>query len=267
MNFFLTIKSLFPKHVRSFFKKLIVKIFANYFIVNEYSYIGDGLATAHNTDFLKDKKFSNAYNKSKIITQALKNHPGENIHFRSYIACFCAKYALKIEGDFVECGVGKGMLSRTIVDYLKFEKVKKKFYLIDTFSGIPIKQAANFKEKRNMEFLNTLNFSGSYSKRIHVIFKKYSNVKIIEGKIPEILKKTNIKKISYLSIDMNNAFAEIESIKFFFNKITKGGIVLLDDYAYGKSFLLQKIYWDKFAKSKGIEILTLPTGQGLIIKT
>ena len=267
MNLFSIIKSFVPIKIRFFLKRLIIKIFANYFIVNEYSYIGDGLATAHNTDFLKDKKFVNAYNKSKTITQALKNHPGEDILYRTYIACFCAKYALKISGDFVECGVGKGMLSRTIVDYLKFENVKKKFYLIDTFSGIPIKQAANIKEKKNMEFLNTLNFSGSYLKHIHLIFKKYNNVKIIEGKIPEILKKSSIKKISYLSIDMNNAYAEIETIKFFYNKITKGGIVLLDDYAYGKSFILQKIYWDKFAKSKGIQILTLPTGQGLIIKT
>ena len=148
MNFFSIIKSFIPKKIRFFLKKLIIKIFANYFIVNEYSYIGDGLATAHNTDFLKDKKFANAYIKSKAITQALKNHPGEDILYRSYVACFCAKYALKISGDLVECGVGKGILSRTIVDYLKFENVKKKFYLIDTFSGIPIKQAANIKEKK-----------------------------------------------------------------------------------------------------------------------
>ena len=267
MTLFSIIKLLIPNRVRLYLKNLFTKVFGNYLIINEYSYIGDGLATAHNTDFLKDKKFANAYNKSKIITQALKNHPGQDIHYRSYTACFCAQYALKISGDFVECGVGKGMLSRTIVDYLKFENVKKKFYLIDTFSGIPVKQGANIKEKKNMEFLNTLNFSSSYSKHIHSIFKKYNNVKVIEGKVPEILKKTNIKKISYLSIDMNNAYAEIEAIKFFYSKITKGGIVLLDDYAYGKSFILQKIYWDKFAKSKDIQILALPTGQGLIIKT
>ena len=65
---------------------------------------------------------------------------------------------------------------------------------------------------------------------------------------------------------MNNSYAEIEAIKFLFNKIVKGGIILLDDYAYGKSFILQKTSWDKFAKTKGIQILTLPTGQGLIIK-
>jgi hypothetical protein len=260
------VKLLIPKKVRLYLKKLFIKFFGNYLIINEYSYIGDGLATAHNTDFILNKRFSSAYNKSKKITEALKNHPGEDMHFRAYIACYCAKYALRIPGDFVECGVGKGMLSKTIVDYLKFEKIKKKFYLIDTFNGIPIKQASNIDEKRNMKYLNSLNYSKSYLEHIHNIFKRYNNVKIIEGRIPEILKKTILKKISYLSMDMNNSYAEIKAIKLLYNKIVKGGIILLDDYAYGKSFIFQKISWDKFAKTKGIEILTLPTGQGLIIK-
>jgi hypothetical protein len=66
---------------------------------------------------------------------------------------------------------------------------------------------------------------------------------------------------------MNNAFAEIEAIKFFWNKIINYGIILLDDYAYGEEFSEQKRSWDEFVKDKNHEILTLPTGQGLIIKT
>ena len=42
--------------------------------------------------------------------------------------------------------------------------------------------------------------------------------------------------------------------------------MLLDDYALGEEFAEQKRCWDKFAKDKNLEILTLPTGQGLIIK-
>ena len=65
---------------------------------------------------------------------------------------------------------------------------------------------------------------------------------------------------------MNNAFAEIEAIKFFWNKIVNYGIVLLDDYAYSDMYEEQRRCWNKFAKDKNIEICTLPTGQGLIIK-
>jgi len=57
-----------------------------------------------------------------------------------------------------------------------------------------------------------------------------------------------------------------EAIKFFWNKIINYGIILLDDYAYGEEFSEQKRSWDEFVKDKNHEILTLPTGQGLIIK-
>ncbi|MDP6559490.1 MAG: hypothetical protein QF619_05130, partial [Candidatus Binatia bacterium] len=50
----------------------------------------------------------------------------------------------------------------------------------------------------------------------------------------ESFKDISINKVSYLHIDMNNAFAEIEAIKFFWNKIINYGIILLDDYAYGE---------------------------------
>ena len=43
---------------------------------------------------------------------------------------------------------------------------------------------------------------------------------------------------------------------------------LLNEYrlAYGPEFIEQKNAWDKFAALKDFEILTLPTGQGLIIR-
>ena len=250
--------------IRDFLRKIRILIKGNYFVTKTSSYVDDGMAANHVFDFLKDEKFINSYNEGKK-TGAIKNHPGD-IHYRAYIACYFSKFASKIEGDFVECGVGKGLLSKTIVSYINFENLNKVFYLLDTFEGIPIEQSINSNEKKMMQFLNTTHFDGNYYEDVCKTFSKYTNVKIIKGKIPESLKKTSINKISYLSMDMNNAFAEIEAINFFWNKIVKHGIVLLDDYAYDETFIEQKKSWDNFAKKNSLEILTLPTGQGLIIK-
>ena len=65
---------------------------------------------------------------------------------------------------------------------------------------------------------------------------------------------------------MNNSYAEMSAIKFFFSLVSKGGLILLDDYAYDEMFRSTKNAWDKYAKKKNFDILTLPTGQGLIIK-
>ena len=97
-------------------------------------------------------------------------------------------------------------------------------------------------------------------------FKNFPNVKIVQGEIPAILKNLHINKISFLHLDMNNGYAEIESIKFFFPKISIGGLILLDDYSYDEMFRDLKNCWDEYAKENNLSILTLPTGQGLIIK-
>ena len=215
-------------------------------------------------DFLKDEKFLNSYNEGKR-TGALRNHSGD-IRYRAYIACYFSKYASKLDGDFVECGVGRGLLSKTIVTYLNFEKINKFFYLFDTFEGIPIEQGKNKKEKEMMNLLNTISYQGNYYNEVRQTFSKYQNVKLIRGVVPESLKKISLNKISYLSMDMNNSYAEIECIKFFWDKIINSGIVLLDDYATNDAFKEQKDSWDKFSQEKNFDILTLPTGQGLIIK-
>ena len=266
--------SAFFRIFRNFFRKIKIFINGNYFVTQKSSYIGDGLASNHVFDFMLDEKFIHAYNEGKN-TGAIKNHPTD-IHYRAYIACYFANHALNLEGDFVECGIGKGLLAKTICVYLNFEKINKNFFLFDTFAGIPLNQAQSNKEKELMKWMNetiyaerddiTEEFILDYFSEVKNTFSKFSNVKITKGIIPDSLNKVSLNKISFISMDLNNAFAEIKAIEFLWHKIEKNGIILLDDYAYSEGFRLQKNSWDKFAKEKNLQILTLPTGQGLLIK-
>ena len=54
-------------------------------------------------------------------------------------------------------------------------------------------------------------------------------------------------------------------LEYFWPKLVPGGIIILDDYGYGNN-QDQKWAHDTWAASKRIKILSLPTGQGLIIK-
>lgn len=72
-------------------------------------------------------------------------------------------------------------------------------------------------------------------------------------------------KISFLSIDLNCAAPEIAAADFFWDKLVNGASIVLDDYGWAKH-IVQKHAFDDFARRRGVPILSLPTGQGLIIK-
>jgi len=246
---------------RFFLIRLVIKGLP---VIANPTFAEDGLISSHLVKFMDDPKFISAY-KSGKETGALAHHPGD-IRFRAYIACWAGSHAMTLEGDFVECGVGKGLLSKTMVQYLNFEQSNKTFWLFDTYKGIPVEQYSTQEELRQIEFRNEHFFSEPYLDQVQNTFKDYRNIRIVQGVLPGILGSQELRNISYLSIDMNNAKAEIETIKTLWNKVCKMGIILLDDYAYGIEFQEQTQAWDIFAEEMGISILTLPTGQGLIIK-
>lgn len=52
---------------------------------------------------------------------------------------------------------------------------------------------------------------------------------------------------------------------FFRERLMPGALMLLDDYAY-RGHRPQKVATDGFAQTRANKILSLPTGQGLLIK-
>lgn len=233
------------------------KLLSSHFL-GEITYDTDSLCTSNNADFVKNKKFKSAYEK------ALATEPWEgfSLQWRVYVVCWFANHIKNIEGDFVECGVNTGAYSRAIIDYIDFESLNKTFFLLDTFNGLVSEQISE-NEKGNgiNKYLNS--YRDVY-KEVKNTFENFP-VKIIKGAVPDTLSECDTKAIAYLSIDMNCVLPEIAAMEYFWPKVSIGGVVILDDYGF-PNHIEQKIAFDRFAKDHGIEILCLPTGQGIIIK-
>ena len=71
--------------------------------------------------------------------------------------------------------------------------------------------------------------------------------------------------IAFLHLDLNCSLPEVAAAEALWDRISPGGIILLDDYAYA-GYRSQKLAMDRFAESRKVSILSLPTGQGLIVK-
>jgi O-methyltransferase len=230
----------------------------------EPTYADDGMVTQHIADFTRDPKFQAAYKAAR--SNVPWHHPGE-IQFRAYIACWAAQHALSIPGDFAECGVAQGIYSKTICEYLDFASRPKRFFLFDTFKGIPERDLTDRNEQDLAKWFNAAHYADDLLPLVRERFATYPNVVIVPGILPDTIAGAGVERLSYLSIDMNNAPAEIGSITALWDKLSPGAVVLLDDYAYGESFRNQKDAWDEFARVKGLPILSLPTGQGMFFKS
>lgn len=222
------------------------------------SYNQDRLLTQHNCDFIEDERFKKAYK----IGENTDSWGNAKIHWRVHTALWAAETVKHLDGDFVECGVNKGGLSSAVIEYIDFQSIKnKKFYLLDTFEGL--------SEKHISEQEKQLGFrSGTYDEcyeEVKQTFGKFENVVIIRGIVPDTLPEVRSEKICYLSIDMNCAEPEIAAAEFFWDKLVSGAVMLLDDYGWTEH-ITQKQAFDDFAKRKNVSILSLPTGQGLILK-
>jgi O-methyltransferase len=222
------------------------------------TYDQDGLRTVHNAGFLLDEEFM----KAEQLGAATGSW--EKIHWRVHTILWAAYRCSRLEGDFVECGVNKGGYARAIIAYIDIAKADKQFFLLDTFKGIVPELLTKAEKAAGKQQHFKSYYTDSYSQVVKT-FDAFSFVKIIRGQVPETLSQVSADKIAFLSIDMNSIVPEIAALNYFWDKIVPGGMIVLDDYAFVTCELQYEAH-NKWANEKGIKILTLPTGQGLIVK-
>lgn len=252
-------------------RRLIEKLLrsAGYTVLNTRSrdyYARDGLFTVHNHQLFRgDPAFKAAYARGVQASDGVD----PKMEWRVHVALWVAKAALGMPGDFVECGVNAGFVSSAIMQRLDWGKTEKRFFLVDTFSGPVVSQYSSEEVKRGrLEMAEDAIARGAYVtdlERVRANYSEWPNVEIVQGAVPEVLPKLGVQNVAFLHLDMNCAYPERAALEYLWDHLSPGALVLLDDYAYaGNESLANAI--DSAAVSLGSQVLSLPTGQGLIIK-
>jgi hypothetical protein len=252
-----SVKEILKKVLPNFILRPIYWLRSYSLVQGRLTYRQDGLYATCNTAFLDEPKFVEAFRLGREAG-ILHDTP---IHYRAYIACWAALKGRGLEGDFVECGVYRGAMSRMIVHYIDFQEMsERRFYLLDTFSGIPPESLS----EEELSVRRPAEFEESYE-RVKQTFRAFENVTIVRGAIPDTLAQVKSDKVAYLSIDMNAAAPEIAAAEYFWPKMVSGAVIVLDDYGW-PHHEVQKREFDAFAARNGARVLPMPTGQGLIFK-
>jgi hypothetical protein len=237
--------------------------------VTEYAYDSDCLRVWNKTtDFMEDPAFQRAYKAGMFsghrISQGAETGVDIHIEWRIHTCCWAGKHAAQVEGDFVECGVNTGIFSLALCEFIDFNATGKRFFLFDTYEGIPEDQITEEEKglRRGEVYADLYEDCFELAKKN---FEKYPRAELVRGRVPESLGTVEIEKVAYLSIDMNIVEPEIAAMEFFWDKIVPGGVVVLDDYGWADHHA-QRRAMDAFAARRGVAILNLPTGQGLLVK-
>ena len=251
-------------------KRLVRKLLASagYVVFNTRSlecYARDGLFTSNNDGFRDAPFFKAAYARG---VKASGGHDPQ-MEWRVHVALWVARAASAVPGDFVECGVNAGFISSAIMHRLDWGNIDKRFYLIDTFNGPVLTQYSPDEVHRGrVQAAEDALARGAYVtslERVRANYAEWPNVEIVRGAVPEVLPALGIERVAFLHLDMNCAYPERAALEHFWDVLSPHAMVLLDDYAYfGHESQAHAI--DSAAEHLGTEVLSLPTGQGLIVK-
>lgn len=239
------------------------------FKVTRYDFDNDCLRVWGKTvDFLEDPRFQKAYEKGMFSGHRISGEYGVDLHieWRIHVLCWAASRAVRLKGDFVECGVNTGIFSLAVCDYTDFATFPdKKLFLFDTYEGIPREQITEAEKQHKRQEFNRFAYEDCFE-QAKQNFAHVPNAQLIKGRVPESLEAVEIGPVAYLSIDMNIVEPEIAALEFFWDKLVPGALVVLDDYGW-RDHIEQKRAIDAFAMKRGTSVLNLPTGQGLMIKS
>jgi hypothetical protein len=212
-------------------------------------YLGDNVfAWMRNLSLLEDPAFRQAW-QANLLTTA-----DEAIAWRRYILCCAACHALRLEGDFVECGALHGTAVKTVIDYFGREAFAKDFWVYDTFDTNPV-PGHQFQGQEAGLF-----------ERVQARFAGYRRVRLVKGLLPASLEGNSPARIAYLHLDLNNAGFEIAVLEALFDRLVPGGLLVLDDYEWSGAYRSQKAAEDPWFSARDYRVMPLPTGQGLVIK-
>ena len=165
------------------------------------------------------------------------------------------KMSSKIPGCIIECGVFKGASLIRFATFLKLLKSNKKIIAFDTF-GKHTTTKISSDHKRRKILLSHGKEAISEKQLMNILKRKglEKNIQLIKGDItetvPNYLKLNPKLKISLLNLDVDFYEPSMSILENFYPKLSKGGILMLDDYGVwdGETMAVDEYFIDKKIK-------------------
>lgn len=151
----------------------------------------------------------------------------------------------KISGDIAEVGSYKGGSAKLICS----AETQKHVYLFDTFEGLPEPTESD----KDRQF-----YKGDYAapfEMVQNLMKDHPNAHLYKGIFPQSAEPIENKIFSFVHLDVDLYESTLESLRFFYPRMNRGGIILSHDYPGAQGVMRA---FDEFFHDKPEPIIELP---------
>lgn len=164
-----------------------------------------------------------------------------------------ARRAATMPGETAECGVFKG-LSSYVIALACPDKVHHAF---DSFEGLSTPSEADGQYWRSGDLAVSL-------EQVQRNLAGVANVEYHVGWIPDRFVDVADREFALVHIDVDLEEPTREALRFFGDRMAPRGVIVLDDYGSELCPGARRVA-DEFARTRSLEIVEVPTGQGLIL--
>jgi hypothetical protein len=199
--------------------------------------------------FLEDQDFLEYYRRCMDV---------DNWHSldRKYTLDQLLKLTQSVEGNAAECGAYKGFSAYLICK--AFQDSGRLVHLFDSFQGL------SAPGSRDGDYW-TQGALSSPEETLRDCLVGFDNYRVHRGWIPERFGGVIDERFSFVHVDVDLYQPTLDSLEFFYERMSRGGVVLMDDYGFSTCPGAKQAA-DEFFSDRPEPIVMLPTGQAFVVK-
>lgn len=182
---------------------------------------------------------------------------GLNAH-RRYALRELLRLTSDVAGDTAECGVYKGCASYIVLKAGEKSAHPRIHHLFDSFDGLsaPSEEDGSYWQSGDLAIPE---------EKVKQNLHEFPNIRFHKGWIPDRFNDVADRRFSFVHVDVDLYEPTRDSIRFFYDRLSPGGILVCDDYGFmtcpGATEAI-----DEFLADKPEKMLGLPGGGGFFIK-
>jgi O-methyltransferase len=184
---------------------------------------------------------------------------GLNVQRRYFLREAAAHCVREIGGNTAECGVFRGLGSFLICDAHKYNRMQARHYIFDSFEGLSKPAEVDGTHWRAGDLACS-------EENVRNRLSMFDFVEYKKGWIPERFADVDKEEFCFVHIDVDLAHPTLESLKFFYPRLRRGGWVVLDDYGFKTCPGVTQVVKQFALEAASASIVKLPAGGAALMK-